>query len=246
MRAPTGRGLASSSTLTNTRCEFSVTVRSPVVTSSPHTRTPTSTDEVPTYSTWAFRMAICPTLTGWRKSMSSMTPRTTVPWATRAAAIVPAWVIHCIIRPPWICPGAPACSGNTHWIISVTVSAIDGIGLKDERPRVDGGGCATSNTMVDPVQRAWRPVATRVGAVTEDGRRRAGGPIAGEPAPCPLRRQGGDAFQDHALQAVEAGGMQSQVAHLGAGDGPHEAHVDREPGQLVGQQPLGALVEPGA
>ena len=52
-----------------------------------------------------------------------------MPRATREAAIVPAWVIHCIMRPPWICPGAPACSGNTHWIISVTVSAIDGIGL---------------------------------------------------------------------------------------------------------------------
>ena len=69
-----------------------------------------------------------PTFTGCRKSMSSIAPRTTVPCATRAAAIVPACVIHCIIRPPWICPGAPACSGNTIWIISVTVAAIDGIG----------------------------------------------------------------------------------------------------------------------
>ncbi len=51
-----------------------------------------------------------------------------MPWATRAAAMVPAWAIHCIMRPPWICPGAPACSGNTHWISSVAVSAIDGIG----------------------------------------------------------------------------------------------------------------------
>ena len=127
-RAPTGRGLASSSTLTNTRWELSVTVRRPLPTSSPQTRTPTSSEEVPTYSTWARRMAIWPSFTGARKSMSSMAPSTTVPWATRLAAIVPAWVIHCIIRPPWICPGAPACSGNTHWIISVTVSAIDGIG----------------------------------------------------------------------------------------------------------------------
>ena len=79
------------------------------------------------YSTRARRIAISPTFTGCRKSMSSMAPRRTVPLATRAAAMVPAWVIHCIMRPPWICPGAPACSGNTHWIVSVTVSAIDGI-----------------------------------------------------------------------------------------------------------------------
>ena len=60
--------------------------------------------------------------------MSSVAPRTTWPRATRAAASVPASVIHCIIRPPWIWPGAPACSGNTHWTISTTESAIDGIG----------------------------------------------------------------------------------------------------------------------
>src|SRR5207244_258178 len=38
--------------------------------------------------------------------------------------MVPTVAIHCIMRPPWICPGAPACSGNTHWTISVTVSLI--------------------------------------------------------------------------------------------------------------------------
>src|SRR5438034_107161 len=70
---------------------------------------------------------IWPTLTGWRKSISSIAPRTTWPRATRTAASVPAWVIHSIMRPPWIWPGAPACSGNTHWTISTTVSAIDGI-----------------------------------------------------------------------------------------------------------------------
>src|SRR5688500_14170047 len=59
--------------------------------------------------------------------MSSMAPSTTLPRATREAAMVPTVAIHCIIRPPWICPGAPACSGNTHWTISVTVSLIDGI-----------------------------------------------------------------------------------------------------------------------
>src|SRR3989304_1000257 len=29
--------------------------------------------------------------------------------------MVPTVAIHCIVRPPWICPGAPACSGNTQW-----------------------------------------------------------------------------------------------------------------------------------
>jgi len=59
--------------------------------------------------------------------MSSMAPRTTVPCATREAASVPALVIHSIIRPPWICPGPPACSGKTHSIISTAVSAMEGM-----------------------------------------------------------------------------------------------------------------------
>jgi hypothetical protein len=59
--------------------------------------------------------------------MSSIAPRTTVPRATRDAASVPALVIHSIMRPPWICPGPPACSGKTHSIISTVVSAMDGI-----------------------------------------------------------------------------------------------------------------------
>src|SRR5262249_1979085 len=54
----------------------------------------------------------------------------------RAAAIVPASVIHSIMRPPWICPGAPACSGNTISIFSTVVSAIVGI----EKIRLQGAG----------------------------------------------------------------------------------------------------------
>ncbi len=57
--------------------------------------------------------------------MSSIAPSTTLPRATREAAIVPQVAIHCIIRPPWICPGAPACSGNTQFTISVAVSEIE-------------------------------------------------------------------------------------------------------------------------
>src|SRR5882762_9995331 len=71
--------------------------------------------------------------------MSSMAPRTTVPCATREAASVPALVIHSIIRPPWICPGPPACSGKTHSIISSVVSAIDGM-WGGQHPSAGGAG----------------------------------------------------------------------------------------------------------
>src|SRR6266496_1524954 len=57
--------------------------------------------------------------------MSSMAPRRQWPRATRAAAMLPTVAIHCIMRPPWICPGAPACSGNTQFTISVAVSEIE-------------------------------------------------------------------------------------------------------------------------
>ena len=62
--------------------------------------------------------------------MSSIAPSTTLPRATREAAMVPQVAIHCIMRPPWIWPGAPACSGNTQFTISVAVSEIDGIGQR--------------------------------------------------------------------------------------------------------------------
>jgi len=57
--------------------------------------------------------------------VSSRAPSRTLPRATREAAIVPQVAIHCIMRPPWICPGAPACSGNTQFTISVAVSEIE-------------------------------------------------------------------------------------------------------------------------
>ena len=37
------------------------------------------------------------------------------------------------------CPGAPACSGNTQWISSTVVSAIDDISAKRQGPRSSGG-----------------------------------------------------------------------------------------------------------
>ena len=102
-----------------------MSARSPVAGFSAYTRTPTSSEHRPTYSTWARSTATSPTLTGCRKSMSSIAPSTTLPRATREAAIVPQVAIHCIMRPPWICPGAPACSGNTQFTISVAVSEIE-------------------------------------------------------------------------------------------------------------------------
>ena len=62
--------------------------------------------------------------------MSSMAPSTTLPRATRDAAMVPHVAIHCIMRPPWICPGAPACSGKTQLTTSVAVSEIDSMGKR--------------------------------------------------------------------------------------------------------------------
>ena len=152
---------------------------------------------MPTYSTWARRMAIWPTLTGCRKSMSSIAPSTTVPRATREAAMVAGLAIHCIMRPPWICPGAPACSGNTHWIISVAVSAIDGIApLEPGRPARPGGR---------------RP--GRAGSVEGPGR------------------------------ADDAARVQAQAPDLRPRHRPVQAHVDREPRQILGEHRLRARVE---
>ena len=100
MRAPTGRGWTASSIATNTMCDESVTWRSPVAAFSEKTRTPTSSEVRPTYSTRARRIAISPTRTGCRKSISSIAPTVTGPRATRDAARVPAVAIQSIIRPP--------------------------------------------------------------------------------------------------------------------------------------------------
>src|SRR5437867_225983 len=215
----TGRGRMSSPIFTNTRWELSVTSRAPVLTSSAQTRTPTSSDDVPTYSTCAFRMAIWPTLTGWRKSMSSVAPRTTWPRATRPAASVPASVIHCIIRPPWIWPGAPACSGNTHWTISTTESAIDGI-----------------RALYHLVPRAR---ASSAGFAIGGGFGRGAKPPPSASAPAAL-----GSFDRDGVEVVEARRLQAQPAHAFPCERPVEAHVDRQPRQLLSEQDLGALVEP--
>src|SRR2546425_673376 len=233
----TGRGRMSSPIFTNPRWELSVTSRAPVLTSSAQTRTPTSSDDVPTYSTCAFRMAIWPTLTGWRKSMSSVAPRTTWPRATRPAASVPASVIHCIIRPPWIWPGAPACSGNTHWTISTTESAIDGIGAlyhlvppawRPPRRRRERVRVTASERRLCRRNRSW-------GEVSEGGR---------SPPPIQLAPAARGSFDRDGAEVVEARRLQAQPTHAFPRERPVEAHVDRQPRQLLSEQDLGALVEP--
>src|SRR5881409_1993090 len=209
----TGRGRMSSPIFTNTRWELSVTSRAPVL-----------SDDVPTYSTCAFRMAIWPTLTGWRKSMSSVAPRTTWPRATRPAASVPASVIHCIIRPPWIWPGAPACSGNTHWTISTTESAIDGIrALYHLVPRAR----ASSAGFADAID--------SIGG----GFGRGAKPPPSASAPAAL-----GSFDRDGIEVVEARRLQAQPMHAFPRERPVEAHVDRQPRQLLSEQDLSALVEP--
>src|SRR3989475_263950 len=234
----TGRGRMSSPIFTNTRWELSVTSRAPVLTSSAQTRTPTSSDDVPTYSTCAFRMAIWPTLTGWRKSMSSVAPRTTWPRATRPAASVPASVIHCIIRPPWIWPGAPACSGNTHWTISTTESAIDGIrALYHLVPRARASSAGFADAAFERGVRApaFADAIDSIGG----GFGRGAKPPPSASAPAAL-----GSFDRDSVEVVEARRLQAQPAHAFPCERPVEAHVDRQPRQLLSEQDLGALVEP--
>src|SRR5215831_5194175 len=208
----TGVGLRWSSTLTKTRCELSVCVRSREARFSAKTCTPTSIEQRPIASTWARRTAISPTLTGWRKSMSSMAPRRQWPRATRAAAMFPTVAIHCIMRPPWICPGAPACSGNTHWTISVTVSLIDNIGQRrDRRKFLIYLSCGP--IQVQPRQRCLR-----------------------------LARSGRRALDPRAVEPMKAARMETEIPHLGPCHRPVQAYVERNPGNLLDKKCLGAAV----
>src|SRR5215510_1945014 len=130
------------------------------------------------------------------------------------------------MRPPWICPGAPACSGNTHWISSVTVSAIDGIG-SGTGPR-------------DALHAAPAPVLARGYAALQRTPARG---AAGECGRAASGRDAGDDVETDAGQAMEAGRVQAEIADFGPGHAPHEADVDRHPRQVLGQERLGALVE---
>src|SRR4030095_8404475 len=92
--------------------------------------------------------------------MSSMAPRITLPRATRAAAMVPQVAIHCIMRPPWIWPGAPACSGNTQFTISVAVSEIESM---------IGTECRVSLAFIYHAGHSKSGRWPRLGALTSDG-----------------------------------------------------------------------------
>src|SRR5215472_8388671 len=212
----TGAGFRWSSTLTKTRCELSVWARSPEATFSAKTCTPTSIEHRPIASTWARRTAISPTLTGWRKSMSSMAPRRQWPRATRAAAMFPTVAIHCIMRPPWICQGAPACSGNTHWTISVTVSLIDSMGR-----------CRTG---VNPsfIYHATRSKSSHGNAGLRLARRR--------------RRRRRRTLDPRTVEPMEAARVEPEISHLGARHRPVQARVERNPGNLLGKKCLGSAV----
>src|SRR5438128_162230 len=126
--------------------------------------------------------------------------------ATRPAASVPASVIHCIIRPPWIWPGAPACSGNTHWTISTTESAIDGIralyhlvppARRPPRRRRERVRVTASERRLCRRNRSW-------GEVSEGGR---------SPPPSVLAPAARGSFDRDGVEVVEAGRLQAQPTH---------------------------------
>src|SRR5258705_7397595 len=175
-------------------------------------------EQRPIASTWARRTAISPTFTGWRKSMSSRATRRQWPGAPRAAAMFPTVAIHCIMRPPWICPGAPACSGNTHWTISVTVSLIDSLGRRRT-------GVSSSF-----IYHAARSKSSRAAsALWHSGRRRWRRRLRGlDPGP---------------VESVIAAGMKPEVPDFGSHHRPVQADVERYPGNLLGEEGLGPTVD---
>src|SRR4030095_9594652 len=175
-------------------------------------------EQRPIASTWARRTAISPTFTGCRKSMSSMAPRRQWPRATRDAAMFPTVAIHCIMRPPWICPGAPACSGNTHWTISVTVSLIDSMARRRT-------GVSSSF-----IYHAARSKSSRAGsALRHSGRRRWGRRLR--------------ALDPGAVESVVAAGMKAEVPDLGSHHHPVQADVERYPGNLIGKEGLSPAID---
>src|SRR5882724_1349271 len=150
--------------------------------------------------------------------MSSMAPRRQCPRATRAAAIFPTVAIHCMMRPPWICPGAPACSGNTHWTISVTVSLIDSMGRRRT-------GVSSSF-----IYHATRSKSSRaMSASWSSGRR--------------CRRERWRGLDPGAVEPVIAAGMEPEVPDLGSHHRPVQANVKRYPGDLFGEERLSPPVD---
>src|SRR3989454_5401505 len=200
-------------------------------------RPPTATDDSPRSSPGAFRRAIGRPPAGGGRSMSSAPPGTPGPRAPRPAASVPASVIHCIIRPPWIWPGAPACSGNAHWTISTTESAIDGIrALYHLVPRARASSAGFADAAFERGVRA-PAFADAIDSIGGFGRGAKPPPSASAPAAL-------GSFDRDGVEVVEARRLQAQPTHACPRERPVEAHVDRQPRQLLSEQDLGALVEP--
>src|SRR5215471_13872947 len=128
----------------------------------------------------------------------------------------PTVAIHCIMRPPWICPGAPACSGNTHWTISVTVSLIDSMGR-----------CRTG---VNPsfIYHATRSKSSHGNAGLRLARRR--------------RRRRRRALDPRTVEPMEAARVKPEISDLGARHRPVQARVERNPGNLLGKKCLSSAV----
>src|SRR3989442_5763609 len=174
---------------------------------------------------------------GGGRSRAPAPPGPPWPRAPPPAAGVPAWVIPCIIRPPWIWPGAPACSGNTHWTISTTESAIDGIrALYHLVPRARASSAGFADAAFERGVRA-PAFADAIDSIGGFGRGAKPPPSASAPAAL-------GSFDRDGVEVVEARRLQAQPAHAFPCERPVEAHVDRQPRQLLSEQDLGALVEP--
>src|SRR4029450_3477025 len=158
--------------------------------------------------------------------MSAMAPRITLPRATRAAAMVPQVAIHCIMRPPWIWPGAPACSGNTQFTISVAVSEIESM---------VGTECRVSLAFIYHAGHSKSSRRSRLGPLTSAGP----GPRVGATRRTsePHRRREGP----HGIRVLE----EDEVVH-GADAGLHEKAQPAERAGLPRPAQLGPDALAGA
>ena len=101
----------------------------PVVTSSASTRTPTSSDVLPTSFTEARTVTRSPTCTGWRNDISSIETVTARPPQCLIAARPAAVSTSFMIVPPWTIPATFA-SASSMSSTSVTREAETGFGVR--------------------------------------------------------------------------------------------------------------------
>ena len=100
MRGGTTLGFPSLSSATNTRYALEVCVRFPDTMSSDSTRTPTSSEVVPTSFTDALTVRVSPTCAGARKDISSIDTVTHIPPACLIEASPAAVSTSFITTPP--------------------------------------------------------------------------------------------------------------------------------------------------